>query len=192
MTYEPQWGTDVFGMYQSIVEGRPVPRELLVKDMPRRQARDLDYIVDQIDWEAQRRPAFQGQPLPRTDPRRRHGRSEGYVDRWVVYGKIGGKQYFSAKELTVKPGVKMTLKDNGASGVIAMQGRGRIGNLPLECPGDDPLRRADRGRGLHQRQGRQGGRGDREPGQGVPAGAAALLRPDVNPNAPEVGDYKKR
>ena len=34
VTYEPQWGSDVFGMYQSMVEGRRVPWELLVKDMP--------------------------------------------------------------------------------------------------------------------------------------------------------------
>ena len=27
VTYEPQWGSDVFGMYQSLVEGRPVPVE---------------------------------------------------------------------------------------------------------------------------------------------------------------------
>ncbi len=29
-TYEPQWGSDVFGMYQSLVEGREVPWSLLV------------------------------------------------------------------------------------------------------------------------------------------------------------------
>ncbi|MGV3530920.1 MAG: hypothetical protein ACO1QR_01015, partial [Chthoniobacteraceae bacterium] len=34
-TYEPQWGSDVFGMYQSLVEGREVPWALLVKDMPK-------------------------------------------------------------------------------------------------------------------------------------------------------------
>ena len=34
VTYEPQWGSDVFGMYQSMVEGRRVPWELLVKDVP--------------------------------------------------------------------------------------------------------------------------------------------------------------
>src|SRR3954464_15526012 len=34
VTYEPQWGSDVFGMYQSMVEGRPVPWGLLVKDVP--------------------------------------------------------------------------------------------------------------------------------------------------------------
>lgn len=39
-TYEPQWGSDVFGMYQSIVEGRYVPWSLLVKDMPEEKHHD--------------------------------------------------------------------------------------------------------------------------------------------------------
>ena len=36
-TYEPQWGSDVFGMFQSLVEGREVPWDLLVKDVPEGQ-----------------------------------------------------------------------------------------------------------------------------------------------------------
>ena len=50
-TYEPQWGSDVFGMYQNIVEGRYVPWDLLVKDMPPEKHQDLDFIVGQLDWE---------------------------------------------------------------------------------------------------------------------------------------------
>ena len=73
VTYEPQWGSDVFGMYQSLVEGRPVPWGLLVKDMPPEKHHDLDYLVEQLDWEGNVNPQLQGQPLPRTDPRRRHG-----------------------------------------------------------------------------------------------------------------------
>ncbi|MCA9082338.1 MAG: hypothetical protein KDA58_17390, partial [Planctomycetaceae bacterium] len=34
VTYEPQWGSDVFAMYQNLVEGREVPRALLTKDFP--------------------------------------------------------------------------------------------------------------------------------------------------------------
>ena len=34
VTYEPQVNSDVFGMFQSMVEGRPVPWDLLVKDVP--------------------------------------------------------------------------------------------------------------------------------------------------------------
>src|SRR5438105_3877657 len=41
VTYEPQWGSDVFAMYQSMVEGRAVPWGLLVKDMPTDKHQDL-------------------------------------------------------------------------------------------------------------------------------------------------------
>src|SRR5213080_896458 len=46
-----EWGSDVFGMYQSMVEGRYVPWDLLVKDVPRDRHDDLDYLIEQLDWE---------------------------------------------------------------------------------------------------------------------------------------------
>ena len=58
VTYEPQWGSDVFGMYQSMVEGRRVPWELLVKDVPEDKHHDLDYLVEQLDWEKNVDPEF--------------------------------------------------------------------------------------------------------------------------------------
>src|SRR3990170_1954995 len=57
-TYEPQWGSDVFGMFQSLVEGREVPWDLLVKDVPKEKHQDLDFIVDQLDWEKNIDPHF--------------------------------------------------------------------------------------------------------------------------------------
>src|SRR5690242_10008680 len=124
-TYEPQWGSDVFGMYQSMVEGRYVPWSLLVKDMPRNKHKDIDFIVEQLDWEANVDPKFKKnhylEPVPVADTA-----SEGYVDRWIVYGKIDGDQLFTAKELTVEPGVKCTVKDSGAYGLTCVQGTGKI------------------------------------------------------------------
>ena len=132
-TYEPQWGSDVFGMYQSLVEGREVPWSLLVKDMPKNKHRDLDFIVDQLDWEKNVDPNFKDnhylEPVPVADTR-----SEGYVDRWIVYGKVAGEQLFTAKELTVEPGAKCVIKDGGAYGLITVQGKGRMNNLNLDCP----------------------------------------------------------
>src|SRR5215468_9837448 len=58
VTYEPQWGSDVFGMYQSMVEGRYVPWDLLVKDVPKNKYKDLEYLVDQLDWDANVNPRF--------------------------------------------------------------------------------------------------------------------------------------
>ena len=132
-TYEPQWGSDVFGMYQSLVEGREVPWALLVKDMPKSKHRDLDFIVDQLDWDENTDPNFKDnhylEPVPVADTR-----SEGYLDRWIVYGKVAGEQLFTAKELTVEPGAKCTIKDGGAYGLITVQGKGRMNNLALDCP----------------------------------------------------------
>ena len=58
----------------------------------------------------------------------------GYSDKWIVYGTIDGQQLFSAKELTVQPGARCKLQDPGASGWITVQGKGRIGKLPLQTP----------------------------------------------------------
>ena len=68
-TYEPQWGSDVFGMYQSLVEGREVPWDLLVKDVPKDKHRDLDFIVEQLDWEKNVDPLLQAAQLRRADRR---------------------------------------------------------------------------------------------------------------------------
>ena len=132
-TYEPQWGSDVFGMFQSLVEGREVPWSLLVKDVPKDKHRDLDFIIGQLDWEKNVDPQFKDHNYlePIVDPSRS---GKGYVDRWIVYGRIDGKQLFSAKELTLEPGAKCTIRDGAASGWITVQGRGRIGRLNLQTP----------------------------------------------------------
>jgi hypothetical protein len=133
-TYEPQWGSDVFGMFQSLVEGREVPWSLLVKDMPEDKHQDLDFIISELDWEANVDPNFKDnhylEPIAVADTQ-----SEGYVDRWIVYdGVFDGEQLFTAKELTLEPGAKCTVKDNGSYGLIVTQGSGRMNRLNLDCP----------------------------------------------------------
>jgi hypothetical protein len=132
-TYEPQWGSDVFAMFQSLVEGRETPRALLVKDIPPDKHNDLDFIISELDWDANVDPSFKDnhylEPVPVANTE-----SEGYVDRWIVYGRINGEQLFTAKELTIEPGVKCTIRDNGAYGLIVVQGSGRMNNLNLNCP----------------------------------------------------------
>jgi hypothetical protein len=130
-TYEPQWGSDVFGMFQSIVEGRYVPWSLLVKDVPPDKHQDLDFIIEQLDWEKNVDTHFKEhnylEPIVAAS-------GAGWTDRWIVYGRVDGAQLFSAKELTVEPGARCTLKDPGASGWITVQGKGRIGKLNLQTP----------------------------------------------------------
>lgn len=130
-TYEPQWGSDVFGMFQNIVEGRYVPWSLLVKDMPTEKHQDLDFIIGQLDWEKNVDPNFKAnnylEPIVADS-------GPGWCDRWIVYGTVGGEQLFTARELTVDPGASCQLNDPGASGWITVQGSGRIGPLDLQTP----------------------------------------------------------
>ena len=130
-TYEPQWGSDVFGMYQNVVEGRTVPWALLVKDVPKNKHKDIDYIVDQLDWARNVDPNFKANNYlePKVDTQ-----DEKHVDKWIVYGNIDGDQFFTAKELTVYPGQTVTVKDNGASGVITVQGQGKANKLAINSP----------------------------------------------------------
>ncbi len=132
-TYEPQWGSDVFGMYQSLVEGREVPWALLVKDVPKKKHHDLDYLVEQLDWAQNTDPHFKKnhylEPVPAGG-----SAAEGYLDKWICYGRIQGWQCVTAKELTVLPGATCTVRDNGAYGLITVQGEGRINGQRLTCP----------------------------------------------------------
>ncbi len=102
VTYEPQVNSDVFGMFQSLVEGREVPWSLLVKDVPEEHHHDLDYIIDMLDWDANVDPEFGAHRLRHPVPV--HAVDEmqaaGYCEKWVTYGMAE----YSAKELTVSPG----------------------------------------------------------------------------------------
>ena len=130
-TYEPQWGSDVFGMYQSLVEGRSVDRALLTKDFPEDKHDDLEYMVDALDWDRNVDPNFKAnnylEPIVAEE-------GDGFVDKWVVYGRIDGEQLFTSKELTVEPGARCTLSDGAAFGWITMQGTGTLGGVACESP----------------------------------------------------------
>ena len=131
-TYEPQWASDVFAMFQSLVNEVPIAWELLVKNVPPENAHDLDYIVSMIDWEANVNPNFKANhfrpPLPVKPVAEME--AEGYVENWISYGN----PYFAAKELTVLPGRTVTIRDGGPYGMIMLQGHGTLGVWPIETP----------------------------------------------------------
>lgn len=133
VTFEPQWGSDVLAMFQSMVEGRPVPRSLLTQDVPTDKHYDFDFLVDLVDWQANTDARFKEnhyiEPIQVDD-----SASEGYIDRWVVYGTVDGEQKFSARELTIMPGARCLIRDAGAYGLVVTQGHGRIGGLEIDCP----------------------------------------------------------
>lgn len=189
-TYEPQWGSDVFGMYQSIVEGRYVPWDLLVKDVPKKYHQDLDYLVAQLDWAANVDPGFKDnhylEPVPVADTR-----SEGYVDRWIVFGKIKGKQYFTAKELTVDPGVQAVVKDRGAYGLICVQGSGRINGEPLNSPKLIRFVELTEDEYFVTEDGAKAGVTFENTSQTEPLVVLRYFGPDANPDAPEIGAHRQ-
>lgn len=190
VTYEPQWGSDVFGMFQSLVEGRRVPWELLVKDVPEDRRQDLDFIVGQLAWDKNVDPSFRDhhylEPIPDGETE-----EEGYVDRWVVYGRVDGRQLFSAKELTVQPGARVTIRDRGAYGLIVTQGRGRIGGLALECPSLIRFGQMTEDEVFVTAAAAQAGVVFENDSSADPLVTLRYFGPDVNPDAPEVGAFRR-
>ncbi len=189
VTYEPQWGSDVFGMYQSLVEGRMVPRELLTKDFPKDKHDDNQYLVDALDWEGNVNPDFKDshylEPIPVADTA-----SEGYVDRWIVYGRINGEQLFSAKELTIDPGCKCIIKDNGCYSWITVQGKGQIGKLKLQTPAMIRFGQMTEDEVFVTAKAANDGVEIENTGT-EPLVSLRYFGPEVNQKAPEVGDHKK-
>lgn len=187
-TYEPQWGSDVFGMYQNLVEGREVPWSLLVKDMPIDKHRDIDFIIDQLDWEKNLDPNFKDnhylEPVTAS-------RGEGFHDRWIVYGKVDDFQYFTAKELTVLPGGKATIKDNGAYSAIVVQGEGQANKLRLNCPKLLRFNELSEDEFFATERAAQAGITFENTSATEPLVLLRYFGPEVNPEAPAMGAYKK-
>ncbi|MCL5986353.1 MAG: hypothetical protein M1371_07280 [Actinobacteria bacterium] len=133
VTFEVQWASDVLSMFQSMVFGKKVDRQLLVKDVPKEKTDDFDYMVGMLDWERNLVPNFKErfylEPIPVKNTEKL-----GYHENWIIYGQINGKDYFSAKELTIPAKTKATVKDNGAHGTIVIQGRGKIAGNYAESP----------------------------------------------------------
>lgn len=132
VTYEPQVNSDVFAMFQSMVDGRGVDRALLVKDVLPEFWDDLDYLVRMLDWEANVDPEFALHhhvlPLPAATDNEAEG--AGFNEVWVTYGT----RFYSAKELTVLPDRMCVVRDSAAYGLILTQGHGILGGLRVETP----------------------------------------------------------
>ncbi|MHB9034295.1 MAG: hypothetical protein ACYC6L_14760, partial [Anaerolineae bacterium] len=131
-TYEPQGASDVFAMFQSLVNDAPISWDLLVKNVPAQNHHDLDYLVNMIDWPLNLDPNFAAhrfmaprpvRPVPEME-------REGVRDMWVAYRSPA----FSAKETTILPGQTVTLTDPACYGLIVLQGHGTLGTWPIESP----------------------------------------------------------
>ncbi len=127
-TYEPQVASDVYAMYQSLVDHQIVPESLLWKDCPEDRRGDIDYLMDVIDWELNTDPEFAAHRFMRPVPA--DNSPAGCTDRWICYKSSA----VSAKELTVHPGERVMVKDAAAYGLIMMQGHGTLNGMKIETP----------------------------------------------------------
>ena len=131
-TYEPQKASDVFAMYQSLVNEAIIPEELLWNGTPEASRGDFDALMDVIDWDLNVDPdIYQHRFMaPRPVKPLQEMKAAGYVENWIVYKSDA----FSAKELTVMPGATVTITDSACYGMIIMQGHGKMGVWDIETP----------------------------------------------------------
>jgi hypothetical protein len=131
-TYEPQKASDVFAMYQSLVNEAIIPEELLWNGTPKDRIGDYDQLMEAIDWDLNVDPQMMANRYMVPQPVKDVAEMEagGYREVWVCYKSDA----FSAKELTVLPGQTVTIKDSAAYGIIVMQGHGKMGVWDIETP----------------------------------------------------------
>ncbi|MGN7720522.1 hypothetical protein [Chitinophaga sp. 22620] len=126
-TYEPQKASDVFAMYQSLVNNAVIPEELLWNGTPKESIGDYEALLDVIDWDLNLDPNLHENrfmaPIPAAN-------GKGYTETWICYKSSA----FSAKELTIEPGATVVIKDSAAYGLIMMQGHGKMGVWDIETP----------------------------------------------------------
>ena len=127
-TYEPQFASDVYAMYQSVLYGgQCVSEDLLWKNCPEEERGNFDYLMDVIDWNLNVDPNFKKNRFMRPIV---ISEDEAHKEEWVCYKcKLA-----SAKRLTINPGQKVVIKDQAAYGMIMLQGRGKFGVHKIETP----------------------------------------------------------
>ncbi len=131
-TYEPQKASDVFAMYQSLVNEAIVPEELLWNGSPKESIGDFDSLMDILDWDLNVDPNTMANRFMAPKPVKpvEEMKAAGYIENWICYKS----EAFGAKELTVLPGQTVTIKDSAAYGIIVMQGHGKMGVWDIETP----------------------------------------------------------
>lgn len=127
-TYEPQFASDVYAMYQSVLYGgHCVSEDLLWKNCPEEEKGNYDYLVDVIDWENNVDPKFSENRFMKPVT---ISSNDNYTEEWICYKCPS----VCAKRLTVHPGKTAKIKDMAAYGLILLQGRGKLGCWDIETP----------------------------------------------------------
>jgi hypothetical protein len=127
LTYEPQWNSDVNSVQENIAAGEIYPYDFLVENVPEKKRRDIDYIMDLMDWQKNVDPHYKKHyfrpPVPCSTS------ENGFEERWVLYAN----EYIAAKELVLQPGHTAVVKDRAAYGCIIIEGYGDFGVYEAEA-----------------------------------------------------------
>ncbi len=124
-TYEPQFASDVFAMYQSMLLGdHAVSEENLWKNSPDTERGNYNYLMEVLDWETNVDPDFVKHRFMEPIAVNEH-------EEWICYRcPVAG-----AKRITVAPGAAITFTEKVAYGALCVQGYGKIGQLACAAPG---------------------------------------------------------
>ena len=127
-TYEPQFASDVYAMYQSVLYGgHCVSEDLLWKNCPPEEKGNFDYLMEVIDWEANVDPEFIKKHFMKPIVIESN---DDYTEEWICYKC----SLASAKRLTVYPGKTAVIKDAAAYGLILLEGHGKMDGWDIETP----------------------------------------------------------
>jgi hypothetical protein len=129
LTYEPQWNSTVGAVYENVASGEITLSSSLNRNLPEDKRGDIESILSLLDWEKNvdldyRQHYFR--PTVSCPTVNKH-----YTEKWIAYGN----EYFSAKEVSILPGQKVTVQDKAAYGCILIQGHGRFGVYAAEAAG---------------------------------------------------------
>jgi len=129
LTIELQEDSDVFSMLQALNAGKIISKELLFKDVCKkdREAKGEKAILDQLDWPVNGDPYFyENHHLPNI--RVEESKQAGGEEHWVYYNTTK----FSGKRLVVKPGNSFTFIEKGVFNILVWRGKGTFDGHKIE------------------------------------------------------------
>jgi hypothetical protein len=172
LTLELQEDSDTLAMFQALVNGQLISKELLFKDVSEteRAERGEEALLDWIDWEENTDPFFFEN---HHTPPLAFAEGDGWNEAWIFYGS----PKFNGKRLFLDPGASAVTTENGVFSLFVWQGDGIIGGVPVRG-GDFG---ADELLVVHSRAS--------EPIEYLNLGDSAMVvikvfGPDINPGAP--------
>ncbi len=123
LTMELQESSDIMAVYQAKIGDLPVPKELLLRQLPEEDVKKDGELaaLKIIDWEACADPYFYENhhivPVMIEDTKTGDGWEE-----WIYYNTAK----FSGKRLTLKPGKKFSVKENGVFNIFVWKGSAKV------------------------------------------------------------------